>query len=104
SLEENSRAHFMTKRFDRIEHDQQLYIQTFCAMQHYDYNLVNSFSYQQLFQTMRLLRLSYPDAAQMFKRMVFNVMAKNRDDHTNNFAFTLAPKDQWKLAPAFAIC
>ncbi|MFT6802866.1 MAG: serine/threonine-protein kinase HipA, partial [Salibacteraceae bacterium] len=42
SLEENSRAHFMTKRFDRIEHDQQLYIQTFCAMQHYDYNLVNS--------------------------------------------------------------
>ncbi|MGB0390877.1 MAG: type II toxin-antitoxin system HipA family toxin [Salibacteraceae bacterium] len=103
-LEENGRAHFMTKRFDRVANDEKLHVQTFCAMQHYDYNLVNSFSYEQLFQTMRLLRLSYPDAAQMYKRMVFNVMAKNCDDHTKNFAFTLAKKGEWKLAPAYDIC
>lgn len=103
-LEENGRAHFLTKRFDRVGNDEKLHVQTFCAMQHFDYNLVNSFSYEQLFQTMRSLRLSYPDAAQMYKRMVFNVMAKNCDDHTKNFAFTLARNGEWQLAPAYDVC
>ncbi len=103
-LEENGRAHFMTKRFDRKGHDEKLHVQTFCAMQHYDYNLVHSFSYEQLFQTMRVLGLSYPDAAQMFKRMVFNVMAKNCDDHTKNFAFTLTQNGVWQLSPAYDVC
>lgn len=103
-LEENGRAHFMTQRFDRIGHDEKIHVQTFCAMEHYDFNLVNSFSYEQLFQTMRSLRLSYPDAAQMYKRMVFNVVAKNCDDHTKNVAFTLAQKGSWQLAPAYDIC
>ena len=104
-LEENGRAHFMTKRFDREAGDKKHHIQTFCAMQHYDFNEVNSFSYEQLFQTMRILRLPYPQAEQMYRRMVFNVIARNCDDHTKNFAFRLKKdSSNWELAPAYDIC
>jgi len=103
-LEENDRAHFMTKRFDREKNNQKHHIQTFCAMQHYDFNEVNSYSYEQLFQTMRELHLPSSDAEQMFRRMVFNVMAKNCDDHTKNFAFRLKEGQDWELAPAYDIC
>lgn len=103
-LEENDRAHFMTKRFDREGGNQKHHIQTFCAIQHYDFNQVESFSYEQLFQTMRLLRLSYPEAEQMFRRMVFNVLAKNCDDHTKNFSFIFKKDQKWMLAPAYDLC
>jgi len=103
-LEENGRAHFMTKRFDREEGGIKHHIQTFCAMQHYDFNEVNSFSYEQLFQTMRMLRLPYPQAVQMYRRMVFNVIARNCDDHTKNFAFKLKKEGVWELTPAYDIC
>ena len=103
-LEENGRAHFMTQRFDREDGDIKHLIQTFCAMQHFDFNNVNSYSYEQLFQTLRLLRLPYPQAEQMFRRMVFNVMARNCDDHTKNFAFRLRKDQDWELAPAYDIC
>lgn len=103
-LEENGRAHFMTKRFDREGGSIKHHVQTFCAMRHFDYNLVNSFSYEQLFQTMRELKLEYPDAEQMYRRMVFNVMARNCDDHTKNFAFRLKKDGKWELAPAYDIC
>lgn len=103
-LEENGRAHFMTKRFDREGSETKHHIQTFCALSHYDFNLVNSFSYEQLFQTMRELKLSYSDTEQMFRRMVFNVVARNCDDHTKNFAFRLKKGEKWELAPAYDIC
>ena len=103
-LEENGRAHFMTQRFDREDGDIKHHIQTFCAMQHFDFNNVNSYSYEQLFQTMRLLRLPYPQAEQMFRRMVFNVMARNCDDHTKNFAFRLRKGQNWELTPAYDMC
>ena len=103
-LEENGRAHFMTKRFDREDGDIKHHIQTLCAIQHFDYNAVSSFSYEQLFQTMRELKLSYPEAEQMFRRMVFNAIARNCDDHTKNFAFRLKKNGQWGLAPAYDIC
>jgi serine/threonine-protein kinase HipA len=103
-LEENGRAHFMTKRFDREDGAKKYHIQTFCAMQHYDFNEVRSFSYEQLFQTMRVLRLPYPQAEQMYRRMVFNVIARNCDDHTKNFAFRLKEGENWELAPAYDIC
>jgi serine/threonine-protein kinase HipA len=103
-LEENGRAHFMTKRFDRENGNTKHHIQTFCAIKHYDFNAVNSFSYEQLFQTMRELKLSYPDAEQMFRRMVFNVIARNCDDHTKNFAFQLKQDRPWELAPAYDLC
>ncbi len=103
-LEENERAHFMTKRFDRENGDIKHHIQTFCAMSHFDYNAVTSFSYEQLFQTMRELKLSYVEAEQLFRRMVFNVISRNCDDHTKNFAFRLKKDCQWELAPAYDLC
>lgn len=103
-LEENDRAHFMTKRFDREGSEVKHHIQTFCGMKHFDYNLVTSFSYEQLFQCMRELKLTYADAEQMFRRMVFNVIARNCDDHTKNFSFLLRQGGKWELAPAYDVC
>jgi serine/threonine-protein kinase HipA len=94
----------MTKRFDRENGTLKHHIQTFCAMKHFDFNQVTSFSYEQLFQTMREIKLPYPDAEQMFRRMVFNVLARNCDDHTKNFAFRLKKDENWELAPAYDIC
>lgn len=103
-LEENTRAHFMTKRFDREGNHTKHHIQTLCGIQHFDYNNLQSYSYEQVFLTMRLLRLSYPEAKQMFKRMVFNVLATNCDDHTKNFSFMLKQGGKWQLAPAYDVC
>ena len=73
-------------------------------MQHYDFNDMYGYSYEQVFQTMRLLYLTYPEAEQMFRRMVFNVLATNFDDHTKNFSFILKKDDRWRLAPAYDLC
>jgi serine/threonine-protein kinase HipA len=102
-LEENGRAHFMTKRFDR-EVNVRHHIQSLCGLQHYNFNDMYGYSYEQLFQTMRLLRLTYPEAEQMFRRMVFNVLATNYDDHTKNFSFILKKDEPWRLAPAYDLC
>lgn len=102
-LEENGRAHFMTKRFDRegnIKH----HVLSLCGIQHYDFNDMFGYTYEQVFQTMRSLRLTYPEAEQMFRRMVFNVLATNYDDHTKNFSFLLKQNEKWQLAPAFDLC
>ncbi|OJU75164.1 MAG: toxin HipA [Bacteroidetes bacterium 47-18] len=103
-IEEAGRAHFMTQRFDRRNGNEKLHMQTFCAIGHYDFNRITSYSYEQLFQTMRALRLSYAEAEQMYRRMVFNVLARNCDDHTKNFAFLMEPDGKWRLAPAYDIC
>lgn len=103
-IEEGGRAHFMTKRFDRDGNHEKHHIQTFCAMKHYDFNEIQSYSYEQLFQTMRELKLDYQDTNQMFRRMVFNVIAKNCDDHTKNFSFRLKKGSNWELSPAYDIC
>jgi serine/threonine-protein kinase HipA len=103
-MEENGRAHFMTKRFDRQNGTTKHHIQTLCAMQHYDFNQITSFSYEQLFQTMRLLKLPYKQAEQLFRRMAFNVIAENCDDHTKNFAFRLKQNESWELTPAYDVC
>jgi serine/threonine-protein kinase HipA len=102
-LEENGRAHFMTKRFDRDENTKH-HIQSLCGLQHYDFNDMNGYSYEQVFQTMRILRLTYPEAEQMFRRMVFNVIATNYDDHTKNISFILKKDENWRLAPAYDLC
>jgi len=105
-LEENGRAHFMTRRFDRevaagktIKH----HVQTLCAMEHLDFKQRGTHSYAQLF--MAVARLGLGDAAleQVFRRMVFNVMARNCDDHTKNFTFRLRQGGSWELAPAYDV-
>ena len=85
-LEENGRSHFMTKRFDRDGSITKHHVHTLCGIQHYDYNNLYGYGYEQIFQTMRMLKLTYKDAEQMFRRMVFNVLTTNYDDHTKNFA------------------
>jgi serine/threonine-protein kinase HipA len=103
-LEENGRAHFMTRRFDRENSKGKLHVQSFCALGHYDFKEVNSYSYEQLFELMRSMYLPYSDSEQLFRRMVFNVMSRNCDDHTKNFSFIMDREGTWKLAPAFDIC
>ena len=103
-LEENGRAHFMTKRFDRIHGKEKLHVQSFCAMRHYNFTDIDIYSYEDLFETMRLLVLPYPQAEQLFRRMTFNVIGRNCDDHTKNFAFIMDKTGEWSLSPAFDIC
>lgn len=103
-MEENGRAHFMTRRFDRHPTEGKIHMQSFCGIQHYDFNDVGLYSYEQLFQTMRQLRLTYPEAEQLFRRMVFNVLARNCDDHTKNFAFLMGKEGKWQLSPAYDVC
>jgi serine/threonine-protein kinase HipA len=103
-FEENGRAHFMTQRFDREPGKGKIHVQSFCAMAHYDFNNITGYSYEQLFETMRSLLLPYSDAEQLYRRMVFNVVARNCDDHTKNFAFLMDKTGHWKLAPAFDVC
>lgn len=102
--EENGRAHFMTKRYDRIGSSTRLHTQSMCAINHMDFNKNLSYSYEQLFQIMRRLNLTYPETEQMFRRMVFNAYARNCDDHTKNQAFIMDQTGRWKLAPAYDIC
>jgi len=94
----------MTKRYDRVGSTERLHTQTMCAINHMDFNRNQSYSYEQLFQIMRQLNLSYPEMEQMFRRMVFNAYARNCDDHTKNHAFIMDKKGQWRLSPAFDIC
>ncbi|MCC7454087.1 MAG: type II toxin-antitoxin system HipA family toxin [Crocinitomix sp.] len=103
-LEENGRAHFMTKRFDRVGGKEKIHIQTFCAINHFDFNEVMLYSYEELFETMRMLNLSYPEAQEMYRRMVFNVLSRNCDDHTKNFSFMMNQKGEWSLSPAYDVC
>lgn len=100
-LEENGRSHFMTKRFDRRGGNEKIHMQTLCGMAHYDYKMLHAYSYEQAFQVMRRLRLPYGQAEQMFKRMVFNVIARNQDDHTKNISFLMDRTGTWMLSPAY---
>ena len=85
-LHENNRAHFMTRRFDR-QNGEKVHMQTLCGLTHSDYNVRNSCSYEQAFAYMRQLYLPYPQAEEFYRRMVFNVVACNQDDHTKNISF-----------------
>lgn len=99
-IEENGRAHFLTKRFDR-EKGKKVHMQTLCGIAHYDYRLHRAYSYEQAFNVMRALKLPYSQAQEMFRRMVFNVIVRNQDDHTKNISFLMGDDGIWKLSPAY---
>lgn len=102
-LVDGPRAHFLTQRFDRIG-NHKLHYQSLCAMDHADFKQPGFYSYEQLFAVARQLRLRRTEAIEIYRRMVFNIMARNHDDHSKNFGFLLAgPRAQWQLAPAFDI-
>ncbi|MGH8210962.1 MAG: type II toxin-antitoxin system HipA family toxin [Steroidobacteraceae bacterium] len=102
-LEENGRAHFMTRRFDRDSGAVRHHIQTLCAMAHLDYKKKGANSYTQFFDAMNRLELTYEELEEAFRRMVFNVMARNCDDHTKNLSFRLRQGHPWELAPAYDV-
>lgn len=97
---EHDRAHFMTRRFDRVN-GHKLHMQTLCGIAHYDFNMLHAYSYEQAFGIMRRLRLTYPEAEEFYRRMVFNVVARNQDDHTKNISFLMNRKGEWRLSPAY---
>ena len=99
-VEENGRAHFLTRRFDRKD-GRKVHMQTLCGIAHYDYRLHRAYSYEQAFNVMRALRLPYSEASQMFRRMVFNVVVRNQDDHTKNISFLMGEDGRWRLSPAY---
>ena len=99
-LEEGGRAHFMSRRFDRIG-NQKLHMQTLCGMQHLDFNIPYVSSYEQYFRTILELNLGAQSMQQAWLRCAFNVMARNCDDHTKNLAFLMERSGRWSLAPAY---
>ena len=101
-LHEGEYVHFMTKRFDRTSAYEKNLIQTLCAMAHFDRD--ERYAYEQIFQTMRRLNLPYTDMEQMYRRMTFNVIARNHDDHTKNHSFIMNKTGYWSLAPAYDLC
>ena len=99
-IEENGRAHFLTQRFDR-NNGKKIHMQTLCGMAHFDYRIHRAYSYEQAFNVMRALRLPYSAAQEMFRRMVFNVVVRNQDDHTKNISFLMGEDGIWRLSPAY---
>ena len=102
-LEENGRRHFMTRRFDRDKTDEKLHMQSLAALAHLDFNQPGANSYEQAFQVIRVLELGAEVAEQQFRRMVFNVVARNQDDHVKNIAFLMDENGTWSLSPAFDV-
>ena len=100
-FEENERRHFMTKRFDRKAGGEKLHMQSLAALAHYDFNLADRYSYEQALLVIRRLDLPRAVIEQQFRRMAFNVIARNQDDHVKNIAFLMDKSGQWSLAPAF---
>lgn len=103
-LEENSRSHFMTRRFDRDEQGRKKFVQTFAAVAHFDYYESGAYSYEQLFMTMRELGISQTAIEEQFRRVVFNLVGCNQDDHVKNFSFMMDRKGNWDIAPAYDLC
>jgi len=107
-FQENGRAHFMTKRFDRAELasgnlSDKIHMQSLCAMDHIDYNLIHTNLYDSLFAVIRRLELPEETLTEAFRRMAFNYLAMNCDDHAKNFAFLMDDQGKWQLAPAFDV-
>lgn len=100
-LEENGRAHFITKRFDRGAQGAKSHMQTLCAMSHFDYNQPGIYDYEDAFEEMRALNLGYDDIESLYRRMIFNVVARNQDDHTKNISFLMSDQGEWRLSPAY---
>ncbi|MFD2645335.1 type II toxin-antitoxin system HipA family toxin [Pseudomonas japonica] len=102
-LEEGGRAHFMTRRFDRTDAGEKVHMATLCALDHADYKKPGEYSYAEAFAVLRQLRLGRDEAVQFFRRMVFNVIARNQDDHTKNIAFLMDTDGTWYLSPAYDV-
>jgi serine/threonine-protein kinase HipA len=102
-LEENGRRHFMTRRFDRLDQGGKLHMQSLCALAHFDFNQAGAYAYEQALLTIRQLGLPMAAVEEQFRRMAFNIVARNQDDHVKNIAFLMNRQGEWSLAPAFDV-
>ena len=102
-FEDGDRRHFMTRRFDRLPGGEKLHMQSLCALAHYDFNMAGAYSYEQALLVMRQLQLPMQAIEQQYRRMVFNIVARNQDDHVKNIAFLMDKKGRWSLSPAFDV-
>ncbi len=102
-LEENGRQHFMTRRFDRLAGGEKLHMQSLCALAHFDFNHAGAYAYEQAMLIIRQLGLPMAAVEEQFRRMVFNIVARNQDDHVKNIAFLMNKQGEWALAPAFDV-
>jgi serine/threonine-protein kinase HipA len=102
-LEESGRRHFMTRRFDRLARGEKIHMQSLCALAHFDFNQPGAYGYEQALLTIRRLNLPMASVEEQFRRMVFNIVARNQDDHVKNIAFLMDKQGRWSLAPAFDV-
>lgn len=102
-LEEGTRCHFLTRRFDRTEDGGKLHMQSLGALGHFDFNSAGAHSYEEAVEVMRIMGLGQDEVAELFRRMVFNVMARNQDDHVKNIAFLMDRAGRWSLSPAYDV-
>jgi serine/threonine-protein kinase HipA len=102
-LEENGRRHFMTRRFDRLAGGEKLHMQSLGALAHFDFNQAGAYAYEQALLAIRRLELPMAAVEEQFRRMVFNIIARNQDDHVKNIAFLMNKQGEWSLAPAFDV-
>jgi serine/threonine-protein kinase HipA len=102
-LEEGGRRHFMTRRFDRESDGGKLHMQSLAGLAHFDFNSAGAHAYEQAFDVIRRLGLPMRSVEQQFRRMLFNVVARNQDDHVKNIAFLMDKSGAWSLAPAFDV-
>lgn len=100
---ENDRRHFMTRRFDRTASGEKLHMQSLGALRHLDFNVPGAHSYEQAFQTIQQLGLPASASEEMYRRMVFNIVARNQDDHVKNIAFLMDKEGTWSLSPAYDV-
>ena len=102
-VDASNRAHFMTRRFDRGDNASKLHMQSLSAVNHYDYNQAGRYSYEDAMATTRALRIPAAAIGQLYRRMVFNVVGRNQDDHTKNIAYLMDKRGKWSLSPAYDV-
>jgi serine/threonine-protein kinase HipA len=102
-LEEGGRRHFMTRRFDRLDDGSKLHMQSLAGLAHFDFNAAGAYSYEQAFDVMKRLELPMRSLEEQYRRMLFNVVARNQDDHVKNIAFLMDKTGAWSLSPAFDV-
>jgi len=102
-LEEGGRRHFMSRRFDRLDSGEKLHMQSLGALAHFDFNQAGAYSYEQALLAVRQLNLPMEAVEEQFRRMAFNIVARNQDDHVKNIAFLMNKAGRWALAPAFDV-
>jgi len=102
--EENGRFHFLTKRFDRTDDGEKIHMQTLGALAGIDYKIQKAGSYETLFRVMKRLQLPYKQYEQQYRRMLFNLVARNHDDHVKNFSFLMNKDGNWQISPAYDLC